>query len=110
VFIKKFAGFWYSFVVVVIFIAALAGMFDHYTYDGWSKAHLVEKIGIPTVFITFVGFWIMMLEDFMENEDTKYRIWIGASLFFLHWIAILLYFWTVVYRRKITQIIKEDIK
>ncbi|WP_426357393.1 hypothetical protein ACPUVO_13095 [Pseudocolwellia sp. HL-MZ19] len=98
---KKFIGFWYTFVVIVIFISALLGLFDQYTYEGWSTAHLVEKIGIPTVFITFVGFWLLMLEDFMENDETKYRFLIGLSLFFLHCIAILLYFWIVVYRRKI---------
>ncbi|NQZ82181.1 MAG: hypothetical protein HRT52_14305 [Colwellia sp.] len=99
---KNFVGFWYSLVVVVILIMALMGMFDQYTYVSWNKAHLVEKIGIPTVFITFVVFWLLMLEDFMENEDTKHRILVGLSLFFLHWIAILIYFWTVVYRRKNT--------
>lgn len=97
---KYFVGLWYSFVVVIIFILALTGWLDQYTYSGWNNAHLVEKIGIATVFITFVGFWILMLEDFMENEDTKHRILVGLSLFFLHWIAILIYFWTVVYRRK----------
>ena len=97
---KKFAGFWYSFVVAVIIIAALFGVFEQYTYIGWGKAHLVEKIGIPVVFITFVSFWILMLDDFLENDDTKYRILVGCCLFFMHWIAILIYFWTVVYRRK----------
>jgi hypothetical protein len=97
---KKFAGFWYSLVVIVILIAALMGVFDQYTYVSWNKAHLVEKIGIPSVFITFVGFWLLMLEDFMDNKETKYRILVGLSLFFLHCIAILIYFWMVVYRRK----------
>ncbi|WDE02498.1 hypothetical protein [Thalassomonas actiniarum] len=98
---KKFAGFWYSFVVVVVLIAALAGMFDQYSYEGgWSQASLLEKVGIPTVFITFVGFWLLMLEDFFDNDEIKHRVLVGFSLFFLHWLAILIYFWTVVYRRK----------
>ncbi len=100
---KKFAGFWYSFVVVVVLIAALAGMFDQYSYEGgWSQASLLEKVGIPTVFITFVGFWLLMLEDFFDNDEIKHRVLVGCSLFFLHWLAILIYFWTVVYRRKNT--------
>lgn len=99
---KKLAGFWYSFVVVVILIAALMGVFDQYTYVSWNNASLVERIGIPTVFVTFVGFWLLMLEDLMFNQNIKHRILVGASMFFLHWIAILIYFWAVVYRRKNT--------
>jgi len=100
---KKFAGFWYSFVVVILSIGALTGILDQYAYvGGWNKAPLVAKIGIPTVFITFIVFWVMMLEDFFENKELKYRALVGGSLFFLHWIAILIYFWTVVYRRKNT--------
>ncbi len=99
---KIIAGFWYSFIVVLTIIAAIMGWFDNYTYQGWRNANLIERIGIPTIYITFVAFWLLMLEDFMVNEDTKHRILIGLSLFFLHWIAILVYFWAVVYRRKNT--------
>lgn len=97
---KCLAGYWYSLVVLVVIIFALNGAFVDYTYTGWHDALFIEKLGIPTVFITFVGFWLMMLEDFMTNDDTKFRFWVGVSLFFLHWIAILLYFWLVVHRRK----------
>lgn len=101
---KKFAGFWYSLVVVAVLIAALTGILDQYSYEGgWSKAPLFAKVAIPTVFITFVGFWVLILEDFFESDDTKHRVLVGFSLFFLHWIAILIYFWTVVYRRKNTE-------
>jgi hypothetical protein len=101
---KKLAGFWYSFVVLVLLISALTGILEQYLYTGpWMQAPLVAKIAIPTVLITFVGFWILMLEDFLENEDTKHRILVGLSLFFLHWIAILIYFWAVIYRRKSKQ-------
>jgi hypothetical protein len=98
---KKVAGFWYSFIVIALVISALTGVLQQCFYvGGWGNAPLCAKIGIPTVFITFIVFWIVMLEDFIENEDTKYRVLVGLSLFFLHWIAILIYFWTVVYRRK----------
>jgi len=98
---KKFAGFWYSFVVVALLFGALTGTLEQYSYDGgWSQAPMFAKITIPIVFITFIGFWVLMLEDFFENHDTKHRFLVGLSLFFLHWIAILIYFWAVVYRRK----------
>lgn len=97
---KNLAGYWYSFVVLIVVIFALCGAFVDYTYTGWNNAQLIEKIGIPLVFITFVGFWLMMLEDFMTHDDTKPRFVIGLSLFFLHWIAILIYFWAVVHPRK----------
>lgn len=97
---KLLFGYWYSFVVCVVIAFALSGAFVDYTYEGWHNANLMEKIGIPIVFVTFVSFWLFMLEDFMTNEDTKYRTLVGLSLFFLHWIAILVYFWTVVYRRQ----------
>jgi len=97
---KLLAGFWYTFVVAVILIAALMGCLDEYTYVNWNKAHLAEKVGIPTLFITVIGFWTLMLEDFIENDDTDHRMLIGFILYFLNLIAILIYFWVVVYRRK----------
>ena len=100
---KKFAGFWYSFVVVVLIFSALTGGLEQLLYQGgWSQAPLFAKITIPTVAITFFGFWVLMLEDFFENDDIKYRILVGFSLFLLHSLAILIYFWLVVYRRKNT--------
>jgi len=99
-FMKILAGFWYTFVVVVILIAALMGYLDEYTYVNWNKAHLAEKVGIPLLFITVIGFWTLMLEDFIENDDTGHRWLIGFILYFLNLIAILVYFWVVVYRRK----------
>jgi hypothetical protein len=101
VYMKKLAGIWYSLVVVVLLVCALTGILDQSLYEGgWNKASLYTKIGIPTVFITFIVFWILMLEDFLENEDVKHTVLVGSCLFFFHWIAILVYFWLVVYRRK----------
>lgn len=99
---KILMGFWYSFLVVALLIAAFTGFLEQHVFytGGWSKAPLIAKIGIPTVFITFIVFWIIMLEDFIENKDTQYRWPIALCMFFLHWIAILIYFWAVVYRRK----------
>jgi len=100
---KKFAGCWYSFVVIILLITGLTGILEQYSYEGgWHQAPLVAKIGIPTVFITFVSFWVLMIEDFIEHKDTKYRVFVGLSLFFFHCFAIFIYFWTVVYRRKST--------
>jgi len=97
---KILAGFWYTFVVAVIFIAALMGYLDDYVYVNWHQAHLAEKVGIPLLIITVIGFWTLMLEDFIENDDTGHRWLIGFTLYFLNLIAILIYFWVVVYRRK----------
>jgi hypothetical protein len=98
---KIVAGFWYTFLVVVLSIGFLTGTIQQYYYvGGWNNAPLLAKIGIPLTFITFIGFWIMMLEDFIENKTKQHRVLIGLSLFFLHWIAILVYFWAVVYHRK----------
>jgi len=97
---KILAGFWYTFVVVVTLVAALMGYLDEYTYVNWNQAHLAEKVGIPLLMITVIGFWTLMLEDFIENDDTGHRWLIGFLLYFLNLIAILIYFWVVVYRRK----------
>ena len=100
---KKFAGFWYSFVFFILLIGAFTGILDQYSYEGgWNEAPLYAKIGIPTVLITFLGFWVLMLADFFKNKDVKRPVLVGFSLFFLHWIAIFIYFWSVVYRRKNT--------
>lgn len=100
-YMKKFAGYWYSFVVIALLVAFFTGTLEQCLYTGgWSKAPLCAKIGIPIVFVTFIGFWILMLEDLFENETIKYRILIALGMFFLHWIAILVYFWLVVFRRK----------
>lgn len=99
---KILAGFWYSFLVVALLFSAITGLLEQHVFytGGWSKAPLIAKIGIPVVFATFIIFWIMMIEDFIENKDTGYRPLIALCMFFLHWIAILVYFWMVVYRRK----------
>ena len=98
---KIVAGFWYTFLVVALSIGFFNGTIQQFYYvGGWNNAPLLAKIGIPLTFITFVSFWIMMLEDFIENKTKKHRVLIGLSLFFLHWIAILVYFWVVVYRRE----------
>jgi hypothetical protein len=100
---KRLIGYWYSLVVVTLVIGALTGLLQQCFYvGGWSSAPLCAKIGVPTVFVTFIVFWTLMLEDFIDNADTRYRVLVGLSLFFFHWIAILIYFWTVVYRRKST--------
>ncbi|NQZ30869.1 MAG: hypothetical protein HRU06_06320 [Oceanospirillaceae bacterium] len=100
---KNLVGFWYTFVVVTLLLGAFTGVLDQYSYEGgWNEAPLYAKIGIPTVLITFFGFWILMLADFFKHKDTKWPILVGFSLFFLHWLAIFVYFWMVVYRRKNT--------
>ena len=98
---KIFAGFWYSLVMLVVGIGIITGAFVQYDYSqGWNNAPLFAKLGIPIVFFTFIGFWLLMLEDFLVNSSAKHKIIIGLSLFFLHWIAIFIYFWLVVYPRK----------
>jgi len=100
---KKIAGYWYSFVIVGLLIAGYSGVLDQYSYEGgWNEAPIYAKVGTPTILITFFGFWVLMLADFFKNKDVKRPVLVGFSLFFLNWIAIFVYFWSVVYRRKNT--------
>lgn len=99
--LKVVAGLWYSLIFFLVVLGALTGVIEHYSYQGgWNNAPLIAKIGIPTVYITFIGFWVLMLEDLIENSTIKHRMLIAFSMFFFHCIAILFYFWLVVFRRK----------
>ena len=47
----------------------------------WSSTPLCAKTGVPTVFVTFIVFWTLMLEEFIDNADTKYRVFVSLSFF-----------------------------
>lgn len=99
--LKTIAGIWYSAIVIAVIISvALYGPNLYLDYISWAQATTYQRIAIPLIFITFVSFWLMILEDFFEHYYGGKKWLVGISLFLLHWLAILAYFWLVVWPRK----------
>lgn len=100
--VKKIAGVWYSAIVVAVVISVVWHGPDLYLdYISWAQATTYQRIAIPVIFVTFVSFWLMILEDFFEHYQGGKKWLVGISLVLLHWFAILVYFWLVVWRRKV---------
>ena len=94
-------GYWYTVLLLGLLISGQFGLLDTYTYSGsWSEAPLYIKVVIPIVLISMFGFFALMLADFFSEKDVKYPVLVGFTLLLLNWLAILVYFWVVVYRRE----------
>ena len=100
--IKIIWGYIYTGFLVLLVLAAVTGVLEPYAYSGsWESAPIYIKLGIPTIMLFMFGFFVLMLADFFSHRDVKRPILVGFSLLFFSWLAILLYFWTVVKARKI---------
>lgn len=101
--IKNIFGYWYTILFFTIAFGGWSGMLDSFSYQGpFGRAPLHVKITLPIFLLSFFGFFALMLGDFFSHKNVKRPVLVGFSLLFFNWIAILLYFWLVVYKRKKT--------
>jgi len=99
--IKRIWGYWYTLFLILFLISAGTGLLEQFIPQvGWNESPIQGKLFVVIALTTVFGFWFLMLGDFFSNKDVKRPVLVGFSLFFFSWLAILIYFWSVVSKRE----------
>ena len=94
-------GYVYTATFAALILSMIAGVFPTYSPQGPDDVAPVHiKVMVSSLLVIFFGFFGLMLADFFSNKDVKKPELVGFSLLFFNWFAILVYFWTVVHKRK----------
>jgi len=89
-------------LVGLIFFLVMAGYFILFNHQEltFGQLNYSEKAIIILGVVGGLGFWLMMLSDFFCNRKVNHRVIWGFGLFFLSWLAAIIYYFVYFVDRK----------